>query len=101
MRGRAGKRGRRDPTPAEDRWGLGVKGGPKTSLGKPRHAWRKRQCSHPKLKQLIDSVTEGMGGGVSESVCSDNLEQQDNPLFVVLALQGKVLVALTKWHRKK
>lgn len=66
---------------------MGVKSGPKTSLGKPRHAWRKRQCSRPKLKQLIDSVTEGMGGGaVSESVCSDNLEQQDNPLFVVLAL---------------
>lgn len=38
--------------------------------------------------------------GLSESVGSDNLKQ-DNPLFGVLALQGKVLVAPTKWHRKK
>lgn len=66
--------------------------GSESSPGKLRHAWSVRQVSGPKLKQPIDSTTEGFGelgvGGrvVSESVCSDNLKQQDQPLSGVLAL---------------
>ena len=76
-------------------WGGGVRtgrSGSESSPGKLRHAWSVRQVSGPKLKQPIDSTTEGLGesarGGrvVSESVCSDNLKQQDQPLFGVLAL---------------
>lgn len=83
---------------------------PETSLGKLRHACRARWCARPKLEQLIDSVTEGLGGGGAEwwggvrsggggaareyeCVCSPNLRQQDDPLFGVLALEGKGRVA--------
>lgn len=62
----AGRVGPPRLTPAEDRWGRGrgraMRGGPKTRVGKLRHAWKARQCPRPKLKHLIDSVTEGLGG---------------------------------------
>lgn len=64
MRGRAGERGRYDQLGlrAGGRGDRTVRGGPESSLGKLRHAWSVRQCSRPKLKKRIDSVSQRLAG---------------------------------------
>lgn len=63
FRGRAGAGAAAIPSGGGPGRGVrAVRGGPESSLGKRRPSWSVLRCSQPKLKSLIASVTDGLGG---------------------------------------